>query len=186
MTHAHEQKQAPQKPRIFKQRYFMAKELQFSLAFVIVLALLGGIFLQALSSALISYWKLKTPFLGVFLIAGYGAIVVLLAVFFTHRLIGPFKRLEYEMKLIRDGNLSRRLSIRTHDDLHIRNFVRYVNSFLSRFEEMSEEYNRLNSTVITKLDMAVEELSRGSMECPRLKAEIEDLRKQVREFREKW
>ena len=57
---------------------------------------------------------------------------------------------------------------------------------MSRFEEMSEEDNRLNSTVITKLDMAVEELSRGSMECPRLKEEIEDLRKQVREFREKW
>ena len=186
MKTAPEQKEAPPKPRLFKQRYFMAKELQFSLAFVIVLALLGGIFLQAVSSALISYWELKTPFLGFFLIIGYAAIVVLLAVFFTHRLIGPFKRLEYEMKLVKDGNLSRRLSIRTHDDLHIRNFVRYVNSFLSRFEEMSAEYNRLNSTVITKLDMAVEELAKGRTDCPRLKEEIEQLRTQVREFREKW
>jgi len=180
------QKEGSLKPKLFKQRYYMAKELQFSLALVIVLALLGGIFLQALSSALISYWQLETPFLGFFLIIGYVAIVVLLAVFFTHRLIGPFKRLEYEMKLIKTGNLSRRLSIRTQDDLHIRNFVRYINSFISRFEEMSGEYNRLNSTVMTKLDMVSEELSKGKVHCPGLKEEIDQLRKQVREFREKW
>lgn len=163
----------------------MAKELQFSIALVIVLALLGGIFLQALSSALISYWKLETPFLGFFLIIGYVGIVLLLAVFFTHRLIGPFKRLEYEMKLVRAGDLSKRLSIRTQDDLHIRNFVKHINFFLSKFEEMSGEYNRLNSTVITKLDMVSEELSKKKT-CPALKEEIDQLRKEVREFREKW
>lgn len=186
MKPASEHQKVPTKPRLFKQRYFMARELQFSLAFIIVLALLGGIFLQAVSSALISYWQINAPFLGFFLITGYAAIVILLAVFFTHRLVGPFKRLEYEMKLIMAGNLSKRLSIRTHDDLHIRNFVKYVNGFLSRFEEMSGEYNRLNSTVITKLDMAIDEISKGKPDCPRLKEEIEDLRKQVREFREKW
>jgi methyl-accepting chemotaxis protein len=179
-------KEGSLKPKLFRQRYYMAKELQFSLALIIVLALLGGIFLQALSSALISYWGLKTAFLGFFLIIGYGGIVVLLAVFFTHRLIGPFKRLEYEMKLIKAGDLSKRFSIRTQDDLHIRNFVRYLNSFISRFEEMNGDYNRLTTTVISKLDMAAEELSRGDGDCPRLKEEIETLRKQVREFREKW
>lgn len=164
----------------------MAKELQFSLALVIVLALLGGIFLQAVSSFLISYWELDTPFLGFFLIIGYVAIVVLLAVFFTHRLVGPFKRLEYEMKLVKAGNLSKRLSIRSQDDLHIRNFVRHINSFISRFEEMSAEYNRLNSTVVTKLEVVSEELSRGHSDCASIRDEIDQLRKEVREFREKW
>lgn len=186
MRSAPVQKEGSLKPKIFKQRYYMAKELQFSLALVIVLALLGGIFLQAVSSALISYWKLDTPFLGFFLIIGYVGIVVLLAVFFTHRLIGPFKRLEYEMKLVKAGNLSKRLSIRSQDDLHIRNFVKHINSFLSKFEEMSGEYSRLNSTVITKLDMVSEELSKGKTDCPALKEEIDQLRKEVREFREKW
>jgi methyl-accepting chemotaxis protein len=179
-------KEGSLKPKLFKQRYYMAKELQFSLALVIVLALLGGIFLQAVSSFLISYWEFETPFLGFFLILGYVAIVVLLAVFFTHRLVGPFKRLEYEMKLVSAGNLAKRLSIRSQDDLHIRNFVRHINSFISRFEEMSGEYNRLNSTVMTKLDMAADELSKGNADCARLKEEIEQLRKEVREFREKW
>ena len=186
MRPAPAQKEGSLKPKLFKQRYYMAKELQFSLALVIVLALLGGIFLQAVSSFLISYWELETPFLGFFLILGYVAIVVLLAVFFTHRLVGPFKRLEYEMKLVRAGNLAKRLSIRSQDDLHIRNFVRHINSFRSRFEEMSSEYNRLNSTVVTKLDMAADELSKGNADCARLKEEIEQLRKEVREFREKW
>ncbi|CAG1065480.1 hypothetical protein BAC1_01061 [uncultured bacterium] len=186
MKPAPAQKEGSLKPKLFKQRYYMAKELQFSLALVIVLALLGGIFLQAVSSFLISYWELETPFLGFFLILGYVAIVVLLAVFFTHRLVGPFKRLEYEMKLVRAGNLAKRLSIRSQDDLHIRNFVRHINSFISRFEEMSSEYNRLNSTVVTKLDMAADELSKGNADCARLKEEIEQLRKEVREFREKW
>jgi len=89
------------------------------------------------------------------------------------------------MKLVKAGNLSKRLSIRSQDDLHIRNFVRHINSFISRFEEMSGEYNRLNSTVITKLDMAAEELSKGTTDCPRLKEEIDQLRKEIREFREK-
>lgn len=179
-------KEGALKPKFLRQRYYMARELQFSLALVIVLALLGGIFLQAVSSALMSYWQLETPFLGFFLIIGYIAIVVLLAVFFTHRLVGPFKRLEYEMKLVKAGNLAKRLSIRSQDDLHIRNFVRHINSFISRFEEMSGEYNRLNSTVITKLDEISGELSRAKADCPRIREEIDQLMKEVREFREKW
>lgn len=164
----------------------MARELQFSVAFIIVLALLGGIFLQAASSALISHWGLKTTALGFFLITGYIIIVVLLAVFFTHRLVGPFKRLEYEMKLIQAGNLAKRLSVRSQDDLYIRNFVKHVNSFISRFSEMSGEYNRLNSTVITQLDMISGELAKGNVNCPQLKKEVDGLLKEVREFREKW
>lgn len=164
----------------------MARELQFSIALIIVLALLGGIFLQAASSALISYWGLETTALGFFLIIGYIVIVVFLAVLFTHRLVGPFKRLEYEMKLIQAGDLSKRLSIRTQDDLHIRNFVKYVNSFISKFSEMSGEYNRLNSTVLVRLETIAGELAKGKTDCPHLKKEIEAFLKEVREFREKW
>lgn len=186
MKNADAPKEGTLMAKLFKQRYFIAKELQFSLALVIVLALLGGIFLQAASSALTSYLGLETTALGFFLISGYVLIVVLLAVFFTHRLIGPFKRLEYEMKLVQAGNLAKRLSIRSQDDLHIRNFVKHVNTFITRFQEMSSEYNRLNSTVVSKLDMISGELAKQKADCPHLKKEIEDLLKEVREFREKW
>lgn len=179
-------KEASLKPRPFKQRYFVAKELQFSIALLIVLALLLGIFLQTISSALISYYGLDTPAMGLLLICGYVGIVVLLAIFFTYRLIGPFKRLEYEMKIIRDGNLAKRLSIRTQDDLHVRNFVGNVNTMLQRFEDATKEYNRLNSTVVTKLEELSNDLSRQHVDCPRVKGEVTALLKQVREFREKW
>lgn len=186
MKPADAQKEGSLKAKFFKQRYFVAKELQFSLALIIVLALLGGIFLQAASSALISYWGLETTALGFLLIIGYVLIVVLLAVFFTHRLVGPFKRLEYEMKLVQAGNLAKRLSIRSQDDLHIRNFVKHINSFIARFQEMSGEYNRLNSTVSSKLEDISGELAKHKADCPHLRKEIDELLKQVREFREKW
>lgn len=176
----------PKLTRSFRQRYFTARDLQFSVALLVVLALLGGIFLQTLSAALTARFGSSTPLLGVFLIIGYFLIVVLIAVFFTHRLVGPFKRLEYEMKMISSGELAKRLSIRSQDDLHIRNFVRYTNNFISKFEEMSKEYNRLNSTVVKKMDEINAELSKKDFDCERLRSEISTLQKEIQEFRERW
>src|SRR3972149_2764698 len=151
-----------------KQAHFTAKELQLSIAVFTVIALLGGIVLQSGATYLISYYGLATPFLGIVLIVGYIGIVVLIAIVFTHRLVGPFKRLEYEMKLIKSGELSRRLSVRTKDDLHIRNFVKYANQFIASFEEMSKDYNSLNSAVSQKLREIEAELSRETYNCGRI------------------
>ncbi len=170
----------------FKQRHFVAKEIQFSIAMLTVLALLGGIFLQAVSSALIEYWGFKTPLLGVFLIVGYIIIVVILAMFFTHRLVGPFKRLEYEMRLIAGGDISKRLSIRSQDDLHIRNFVKYTNNFINNFMDMSEEYNKLNSVALKKMDEIWEELSKEDYCCADVQKDIRVLQEQIRSLRKKW
>lgn len=172
--------------RPFKQRYFAARDLQFSVALLVVLALLGGIFLQTLSTALIGRYGSSTAILGAFLIIGYLLIVILIAVFFTHRLVGPFKRLEYEMKMISAGELNKRLSIRSQDDLHIRNYVRYTNNFISKFEEMSKEYNRLNSTIIKRLEEIDRELSKKDFDCERVKAELSAFHKELHALREKW
>lgn len=169
-----------------RQIYFVARDLQFSIALLTVLALLGGIFLQAVSTALISYFNLTTPALGIFLIIGYIILVVFLSVFFTHRLVGPFKRLEYEMKLISAGELNRRLTIRAKDDLHVRNFVRYTNDFISNFEEMSKDYNKLNSTISGRLIEISRELTKEPIECEKVKQEIKELQKQIHELRERW
>src|SRR3970282_2624624 len=83
-----------------RQHYFVARELQITVALLVVLALLGGAFLQSVSSALNEYLGLTTPTLTIFLTIGYIAIVALLAIFFAHRFIGQFKRLVYEMKII--------------------------------------------------------------------------------------
>lgn len=169
----------------YKQRHFVARELQFSIALLIVLALLGGIFLQTVSSLLVSYFRVNTAVIGFFLILGYALIVVLLSIFFTHRLVGPFKRLEYEMKLVSSGELSKRLSIRTQDDLHVRNFIRYCNNFISNFEAMSRDYNKLSSAVAKKLDEMSDNVSKGPADCKKLQEEISYLKQQLHSLREK-
>jgi len=169
----------------FSQRYFVAKELQFSIAMLTVLALLGGIFLQAVSSALIDYWGFHTPMLGVFLIIGYVILVVILAMFFSHRLIGPFKRLEYEMKFLAGGDTSRRLSIRSQDDLHIRNFVKYANIFIDKFVKMSAEYDSLNTTVSKKMDEIAVELSKEPFNCEKIQGDLRTLQMQIEELQRK-
>ncbi len=171
------------KSGVRKQSCFASRELQFTLAFIAVISLLSGIFLQSFAGFLVSYYALHAAFLGIFLVAGYAVIVVFVAVFFTHRFIGPFKRIEYEMKLIAGGELSRRLSARGNDDLHVRNFVRYVNEFIGSFEDMSAEYGKLNSAVSQSLGKIRAELSKEGFDCERLKASISALEKEMHEFK---
>ncbi|HLA50752.1 MAG TPA: hypothetical protein VJZ92_00675, partial [Thermodesulfobacteriota bacterium] len=54
-----------------RQHYFVAKELQITITILVVLALLGGAFLQSASSALSSFFGYSTPALTVFLTIGY-------------------------------------------------------------------------------------------------------------------
>ncbi|MBI5238444.1 MAG: methyl-accepting chemotaxis protein [Deltaproteobacteria bacterium] len=169
-----------------RQKFFEARALQLSAAVLVVLALIGGILVQSVSTALTSHYGFTTPALGLILIAGYIIIIALIAVFFTYRFIGPFKRLEYEMKLIAAGDISRKLSIRSKDDLYIRHFVRYVNKFLSRFADMSREYNTLNSEVSTGLGEITKEMSKEKFDCGKVKQDIQALQKKIHELREKW
>lgn len=171
---------------ILRQRYFAARELQFSIALLVIIALLSGIFLQTISTELVHNYGLNAVVIGVLLILGYALLVVLLPVFFTHRLIGPFKRLEYEMKLIAAGELGRRLDIRTKDDLHVKSFIKHTNKFISGFSEMSKEYSKLNSAVITGLEKLATELSKEEYDRGMISQEIDALLKQVRAFRERW
>ena len=50
-----------------RQTFFVARELQISIALLVILALLGGVFLQSLSSALSAYLGIKSHVLVVFL-----------------------------------------------------------------------------------------------------------------------
>jgi vacuolar-type H+-ATPase subunit I/STV1 len=165
--------------RVTKQRYYSSRDLQFSIALLVVLALLAGIFLQTVSSALITHYGMSSPLLAVFLAAGYVGIVILIAVFFTYRLVGPFRRLEYEMKLIQSGDLSKRLSVRTKDDLHIRNFVNYVNLFVAGFEGAKKEEDRLRGEILSRIEEIEKELAAGKPDpghCAELKALISKVR----------
>lgn len=172
--------------KAFVEKYFCARELQITVAFLAIVVLLAGIFLQVLSSALKEHYGMGVVFVGGVLVIGYLVIVVLIAIFFTHRLIGPFKRIEYEMKMIAGGELTKRIGIRTQDDLHVRNFVAYANKFIDSFEKMSKDYNGLNSAVSTKLGEISAELSKEKFNCVELKAELIALQKKIHTARERW
>lgn len=169
-----------------RQNYFVAKELQITIALLVVLALLGGTFLQSLSEALSSHFGFKTSALTIFLAIGYIAIIAFLAVFFAHRLLGPFKRLEYEMKKITGGEFDKRLSVRAKDDLYVRNFVAHVNTFIESFENMSKDYNRLHSALSAEFADIIRKIEKGGHNPEEIKETLKTLRKHVHELREKW
>jgi methyl-accepting chemotaxis protein len=171
---------------ILKQRHFAARQLQISIALLIVIALLGGIFLQSLSSGLSSYLGLSPSVVTIVLIIGYACIIAFLALLFSHRLVGPFKRLEYEMQMIAKGDIGRRISVRKKDDLYIRSFITKVNEFIDEFEEMSKEYNKMSSLVSSRLGEIIKKAEGEAIDCQKCKEEIEDLQRRIHEFRERW
>jgi len=124
------------KAKEIKHRFFMAKELRLSISLIVIWSLLAGIIFAYLTKELGARIEHGVfSFIIVFL--GYVIIVVVLALFFTHRFIGPFERLKMEMKLVLTGNYHRRLSVRNSDDFYVRSFVLEVNKMLVEFEKKS-------------------------------------------------
>lgn len=116
----------------------MAKELQLSIAIIVICSLLAGILFAYITKELgIRAEKgglsIVPSFIGVFV--GYIMVVVVLAIFFAHRFIGPFERLKVEIKLILAGNYHRRLCVRNSDDFYIRSFIMEVNKLLERLDK---------------------------------------------------
>ena len=169
-----------------RHHYFVARELRITIAILAVLALLGGAFLQSVSAMLKAYFGFTTPVLSVSLTIGYIAIIAFLAIFFAHRFLGPFKRLEYEMKIITSGALDTRLTVRTKDDLYVRNFVAYVNEFIESFENMSKDYNKLHSTLSTEITNIIKKIEKGQYNPEELKETLKTLQNHIHELREKW
>ena len=172
--------------RRMKQRHFAARELQVTIALFIVLALLGGIFLQSISAWFGSLVGKSPTVISIFLILGYAVIIIVLALLFSHRLVGPFKRLEYEMQLIARGNLGRRLSVRKKDDLYIRNFIMKVNLMIEELEELSREYNKMSSLVSTQLGEIARKADGELIDCGKFREDIDSLQRRIHEFRERW
>lgn len=169
-----------------RQHYFVAKELQITITILVVLALLGGAFLQSVSSALTSFFGFTTPALTIFLTIGYIAIVAILSICFAHKFLGPFKRLEYEMKTISSGELDKRLSIRTKDDLYVRNFVAYVNKFIENFENMSKDYSKLHSVISIQMGDIIKKVEKGQHNPEDIKETLKTIQRHIHELREKW
>ncbi len=120
-------------PRKKRQRYFVPKELRYSIAFIVIWSLLAGVVLIYLAKALGGLIHQNVlPF--VLIMAGYAAVVVIFTMIFSHRFIGPFERLKLQMRLILSGDYERRLQVRKNDDVYIRSFIGEVNNLLDSYE----------------------------------------------------
>ena len=117
-----------------RQKYFIPRELRFSVAIIILWSLLVTTGYSYLVKELSE--RMEHGFLFFMLISlGYILIVVVLTIIFSHRLIGPFQRLKTEMKLIQSGDYCKRLNVRDNDDLYIKSFLMEVNKLLDELEK---------------------------------------------------
>ncbi len=169
-----------------KRGLFSTKELHLSVAVIVVVALIGGVVLQSVTKWAVLNYALSPAYHGAFLVVGYLSIILLLCAVFVFKLVGPFRRLEFEMKRISSGELRRRLSVRDGDDLHVRRFVSNVNELVGKFEEMSREYNKLNNIVDTKLVEINADLSNDSNSFNDVGKELKLLQEKIHVMREKW
>jgi signal transduction histidine kinase len=119
--------------KIFRQKYFISKELRISIALIILWSLLVTGFFTYFAQGLAEKIGHGTP-LFIIVMLGYVLIVVVLTLLFSHRLLGPFERLNTEMRLIRAGEYHRRLNVRKNDDIYIKSFVKEVNMILEKYE----------------------------------------------------
>ena len=173
-------------PRRSRQKFFIARELQLTIAILTVLAILGGVFVDSISSAVAAHFAFEGKGLRVILIVVYTAVVALLAIVFSHRLVGPFRRLEYEMQFVRGREPGRRLSVRNRDDLHLKNFVVQVNYMIDGLEEMQTTFSKLCSAISTTLGRVSEEVSKPDFDREEVKRDLKTLQSLIHQYREKW
>ena len=165
--------------KITRQKFFVAKDLQLSIALLTVIAMLGALLLHSLSSTLMNTYHLKTPAIGIILILGFMGIVIVISFFFTHRFVGPFKRLEREMGITTRNSRFADLSVRGNDDLYIRGFIRTLNGFISRAKSNSDEFDELSLDTAGRLSNISERLDA----LPSIQKELDALKEDLLERR---
>lgn len=167
-------------PKQGRKQYVVSKELRLSIAVMLLWALLITGFFTYIASGLGE--KIGSSYiLFAIIMVGYLAIIVSLSIFFSHRILGPFQRLNTELRLIISGNRDRRLKVRKKDDLYMKTFVDEVNNVLNEYEGMhihrkkmtkyidSEFMNLLS--VVKEGGKSPEEMQNSILEChKRLKA----------------
>ena len=170
--------------KTIRQKYFVSKELRISISLIILWTLLITAFFTYLAKELGGKIGHGTP-LFIIIMFGYVAIVVVLTMLFSHRLIGPFQRLKTEIRLILAGDYGRRLNVRVKDDVYIKSFIGQINKLLDRIQNMHEcqkdMINNFDSEILGILSHI--EAKDGSRE--KLRESVLSLHKKIRDIANK-
>jgi len=171
-----------QKRKIVRQKYFVARELRLSIALIILWTLLVTVFFTYIAKEIGGRLGHGIP-LFILTMFGYGIIIVILTLLFSHRLIGPFQRLKTEMRLILSGEYHRRLRIRKNDDIYIRSFIDQVNEVLERLQKISDTNARLIREVESELLNLISKIEEHNTSRDEIRREVLRLSRKIREIK---
>ena len=169
---------------LLKQKYFATKELRISIALIILWTLLITAFFTFLAKELGGKIGHGTP-LFIIIMFGYVAIVVVLTMLFSHRLIGPFQRLKTEIRLILAGDYRRRLNVRIKDDVYIKSFIGQINQLLDRIENMHQCQKDMINQFDSELLSLISDIEEKGESKENLRESVLSLHKKIRQIADK-
>ncbi len=170
--------------KLIRQKYFVSKELRISIALIILWALLITAFFTYFARELSGKIGHGAP-LFIIVMLGYLIIVVVLTSLFSHRLIGPFQRLNTEMRLIRAGDYHRRLNIRKNDDIYIKSFVVEVNKILEELEKVEQHKKGIIKYIDSELTIITSLLEEGTPSEEKLREDVAEFHKKLKSLAER-
>ncbi|MEE8329816.1 MAG: hypothetical protein V3R54_07800 [Thermodesulfovibrionia bacterium] len=139
---------------ISRKKFFLARSLRLSIIFLILLSVVFTGFFVYLAEKLSG--KIEPAILFsilplLFVILAVVSIVIIITLFFSHRLLGPFDRLKKEMELIKSGDYQRRLRLRSKDDKDLQSLITEINSGLDEFEKIHSSREKLLNELDSEL-----------------------------------
>lgn len=159
-----------------KQRFFTVRELRISLAMIILLSFLSAVVFMYLIKVFGDSLKEHSIMAFVLVMVGYAILVGVLTAIFTHRFIGPFERLRYEIGIILAGNYDKRLRIRRQDDAYVRAFIEDVNKVVLLLEESDSTSAGLQKDIYLELSSIINKMDSADPNVVKYKEELSKLR----------
>ncbi len=162
-----------------RKKYFIAKKPRFLITLIALLSIFF-IYLAKEVTESREHGMLFGFLLLVFIMLSILAFVVILIVLFSHRLLGPFGRLEKEMKQIQAGNYHRRFQLRKGDDQHLKSFISKLNNMMDEFEKIHFPAKEPLEEVYTELSKVISTIESGEVLKEKQSEVISSLHKKVR------
>jgi len=162
-----------------KQRFFSVRELRLSLALIILISFLSAVVFMYLIKMFGGSLEEHSIIAFLLVMVGYALVVGFLTAIFTHRFIGPFERLRFELSVILGGDYKRRLNVRKQDDAYVRAFVDDVNKVLDLLEDNDRNEAEVTRDIYLELTSVINKMDSSDPKMHRHKAELSLLRDKI-------
>lgn len=166
--------------KLVRQHHFAKKEIHVSVALIVVWSFVTVAVIMFVMRALGLFSGGFGVFSFIAILFFYSVAVVLLTILFSHRLVGPFERLNAEIDemLLSDGPL-KRLRIRTRDDLHVRTFVEHVNRIIEELDNSRQWSDYCLLQVRSRLGAMLNKVKSGEISPQAYKEQFEQLNEKI-------